>query len=93
VSSADLSFLSIRDLGHLLRAGQTSPTELTRLYLERLSSIGQSLNAVVTITDERALHEAALAESELRSGLDRGPLHGIPYGAKDLLATAGIPTT
>ncbi len=93
MSSADMSFLSIRELGQLLRAGQTSPTELTRLYLERLSSLGQSLNAVVTITDERALHEAALAESELRSGLDRGPLHGIPYGAKDLLATAGIPTT
>ncbi|MER3487024.1 MAG: amidase, partial [Chloroflexota bacterium] len=54
---------------------------------------GRRLNAVVTITREPALREARLAEAELASGLDRGPLHGIPYGAKDLLATAGIPTT
>jgi aspartyl-tRNA(Asn)/glutamyl-tRNA(Gln) amidotransferase subunit A len=93
VSNVELAYRSIGDLGRLLRSGETSPTELTRLYLERLSSVGTRLNAVVTITEERALREAALAEGELRAGVDRGPLHGIPYGAKDLLATADSPTT
>ncbi|MBX6343059.1 MAG: amidase, partial [Thermomicrobiaceae bacterium] len=55
--------------------------------------VARPLNAVVTITRERALREARQAEAELRAGYDRGPLHGIPYGAKDLLATAGIPTS
>lgn len=90
---ADSPFLSIRGLGRLLRSGEVSPTELTRLYLDRLESIGRPLRAVVTITGDLALRQATEAERELRSGIDRGPLHGIPYGAKDLLATAGIPTT
>lgn len=89
----DFSFQTIRQLGDLLRTGKTSPTELTRLSLERLNSVGRTLNAVVTLTPDRAEREAMLAESELRAGVDRGPLHGIPYGAKDILATAGIPTT
>ncbi|HZU77190.1 MAG TPA: amidase [Dehalococcoidia bacterium] len=84
---------SLRDLGRLLRAGETSPVELAELALERLDTAGRQLNAVVTLTHERALREALAAEEELRAGRDRGPLHGIPYGAKDLLATAGIPTT
>lgn len=89
----ELHFKSVAELGRMIRAGETSPTELTKLFLERLDSVARKLNAVVTITEERALREAAHAEAELRSGLDRGPLHGIPYGAKDLLAAAGYPTT
>jgi len=86
-------FQTIRQLARLLRAGEISPTELTRLSLERLNSIGRTLNAVVRLTPDRAEREAMVAEAELRAGIDRGPLHGIPYGAKDILATAGIPTT
>lgn len=89
----ELHFQTIEELGRLLRAGETTPTELTKIYLERLDTIGRRLNAVVTITEERALREAAQAEAELQAGIDRGPLHGIPYGAKDLLAAAGYPTT
>lgn len=88
-----LAFATIRELGRLIRAGEVTPTRLTETYLFRLETIGRRLNAVVTITRESALAEARVAEEELRSGHDRGPLHGIPYGVKDLLATAGIPTT
>lgn len=89
-----LAFVSVRELGRLLRAGETTPTRLAEYFLARLDTVGRRLNAVVTLTRERALAEAHVAERELAAGHDRGPLHGIPYGAKDLLATAGgIPTT
>lgn len=90
----EFAFKTIRELGQMLRAGETTPTELAEYFLDRLDTVGRRFNAVVTLTRERALDEARTAERELRSGHDRGPLHGIPYGAKDLLATAGgIPTT
>jgi aspartyl-tRNA(Asn)/glutamyl-tRNA(Gln) amidotransferase subunit A len=84
---------TIEELGRLLRARETTPTELTRLYLERLETVGRRYNAVVTITEERALGDARQADAELAAGYDRGPLHGIPYGAKDLLAVPGYPTS
>jgi aspartyl-tRNA(Asn)/glutamyl-tRNA(Gln) amidotransferase subunit A len=93
VSQRDFAYLSIRALGKLLREGETTPTELAEYYLDRLATVGRRLNAVVTLTADRAMREARLAEAELAAGYERGPLHGIPYGAKDLLATAGIPTT
>ncbi len=77
----------------MLRSGETTPTRLAEYFLSRLETVGKELNAVVTITTERAMREARLAEEELAAGYDRGPLHGIPYGGKDLLATAGIPTS
>ena len=83
-----LAFASIRDLGRMLRAGETTPTTLTEFFLDRLDTVGRDLNAVATLTRERALTEALVAERELAAGQDRGPLHGIPYGAKDLCATA-----
>jgi len=89
----ELAFCSIRELGSLLRRHETSPTALTELYLDRLERIGTPLNAVTTITADTARREAALAEAELRSGLDRGPLHGIPYGLKDIVSAVGAPTT
>lgn len=89
----DLSFRTVADLGVLLRNREVSPVELTRFFLERLDAVARPLNAVVTITDDVALREAALAEAELFRGVDRGPLHGIPYGVKDIIATAGTPTT
>jgi Asp-tRNA(Asn)/Glu-tRNA(Gln) amidotransferase A subunit family amidase len=63
------------------------------MYLARLKSIGAKLNCIVTLTEELALAQAAAADKEIRSGRYRGPLHGIPWGAKDLFATKGIPTT
>lgn len=86
-------YASVRELGRLLRSGETTPTALAEHFLARLETVGRRLNAVVTVMRDRALREARQAEAELAAGYDRGPLHGIPYGAKDLLATQGIPTT
>ena len=89
----DLAFASIAELGRLLRQKKTSATELANYCLDRLERLGLQLNAVVTVTRERALAEAARADAEIRQGKWRGPLHGIPYGVKDLIATKGYPTT
>ena len=87
-------FRTIRELGADIRAGRLSPLLLAEACMKRLETVGRALNAVVTVTRERALEQARRAERELAAGHDRGPLHGIPYGAKDLLATSGgIPTT
>ena len=88
-----LAYASIAQLGALLRAGAVSSVRLTELYLERLQRFGPELQAVVTLTEELALEQARQADAELAGGRDRGPLHGIPWGAKDLLATRGYPTT
>ena len=87
-------FMPIRELGELVRQRQASPVEIAEIFLQRLDSIGPRYNAVVTITRERAMEQACRAESEIAAGDYKGLLHGIPYGAKDLLATSGgIPTT
>jgi aspartyl-tRNA(Asn)/glutamyl-tRNA(Gln) amidotransferase subunit A len=91
--SGELAFATINELGAAIRSGAVSPTELATFYLERLDTIGRSLNAVATLTPERAMAAARKAEDELAAGVDRGPLHGIPYGAKDLLATVDYPTS
>lgn len=91
--SESLAVCTIAELGAKLRACEFTSVELTEFFLTRLERIGSKLNAVVTLTRERALREAAQADAELQSGRDRGPLHGIPYGAKDLLAAKGYPTT
>jgi Asp-tRNA(Asn)/Glu-tRNA(Gln) amidotransferase A subunit family amidase len=88
-----LAFASIGELGTLLRAGAVTSVALTELALERLDRHGPVLECVVTLLRRRALAAAERADVELASGLDRGPLHGIPWGAKDLLAVAGEPTT
>ena len=88
-----LSFVTVSELGHMLRSGAVSPTELAEHFIRRLDTIGRHLNAVVTLTPEIAREQARQAEDELSAGVDRGPLHGIPYGAKDLLAVPGYPTT
>jgi aspartyl-tRNA(Asn)/glutamyl-tRNA(Gln) amidotransferase subunit A len=88
------AFRTIRELGADIRAGRLSPVALAESCMERLETVGRALNAVVTVTRARALEQARRAERELAAGYDRGPLHGIPYGVKDLLATGGgIPTT
>jgi aspartyl-tRNA(Asn)/glutamyl-tRNA(Gln) amidotransferase subunit A len=86
-------FLSVAELSKKLKARQISPVALAEGYLDRLERIGPKLGAVVTVTRARALQEASAAETEIAAGKWRGPLHGIPYGVKDLLATKGIPTT
>lgn len=89
----DVSFATVRELGQKLRAGKTTAVELAEHFLERLERLGPKLNAVVTSTRDLALRQAKAADDELRAGRDRGPLHGIPYGAKDLLAVPDYPTT
>ncbi|WP_454857995.1 amidase [Rhizobium binxianense] len=89
----DLAFLPIPALAAKLRGGEISSVELTRFYLGRLERIGLALNAVVTLMPEAALRDATHADAELAAGLDRGPLHGIPYGMKDIVAAIGAPTT
>lgn len=88
-----LAYASLRELAAGLRAREFTAKELAEFFLKRLETRGPALNAVVTVTRELALRQADAADQELRAGRDRGPLHGIPYGAKDLLATPGIPTT
>jgi aspartyl-tRNA(Asn)/glutamyl-tRNA(Gln) amidotransferase subunit A len=83
----------VRELGVLIRQRRLSPVELAEGCLERLEKLGPRYNAVVTVMRESGLGEARRAEAEIRGGRYRGPLHGIPYGAKDLLATKGVPTT
>lgn len=83
----------LRTLAERLRARTLSPVRLTELALDRLERHGPRLNAVVTLMRDSALREARAAEAEIARGRYRGPLHGIPYGAKDLVATKGVPTT
>ena len=89
----DVLYLTVRELGTRIKSGRLSPVELTESYLDRSERIGSKLNAFVTITRELALKQARDAEREIRAGKYRGPLHGIPYAAKDLLAVRGYPTT
>lgn len=87
------AFADVTTLAQWIRAKQTSPVKLAEYFLARLYRLGPKYNAVVTVTADRAMAEAKRAEAELASGMDRGPLHGIPYGAKDLFAAAGSPTS
>jgi Asp-tRNA(Asn)/Glu-tRNA(Gln) amidotransferase A subunit family amidase len=89
----DLAFYSVGQLAELIRTRKLSSEKLTRLYLDRLKRYGPRLECVITLTEELALEQARRADAEIAAGKYRGPLHGIPYGAKDLLATQGIRTT
>ena len=89
----DLAFADCAALQRLLGRRALSSLELTNLYLARLEKYGGAYNAVVTLMPERARTEAKRADKERAAGRLRGPLHGIPYGVKDLLAAAGAPTT
>jgi len=86
-------YLTVRELADRIRTGAMSPVELTESYLERAKRIGPRWNAFALLTPEIALQDAHAAQLEIRAGHYRGPLHGIPYAAKDLLAVRGIPTT
>jgi Asp-tRNA(Asn)/Glu-tRNA(Gln) amidotransferase A subunit family amidase len=92
-SVEDVAFFTTVQLAELVRTRKVSPVELTEMYLARLKKYGPKLNCVITLTEELARKQAADAEREIKRGKYRGPLHGIPWGAKDLFAAKGIPTT
>jgi len=89
----DLAYASLPELAHWLRTEQVTSVELTEFYLERLRTLDPKLNAVITLTEDRALKAAETADEEISQDHWRGPLHGIPWGAKDLLAVEGYKTT
>ncbi|HEX4606046.1 MAG TPA: amidase [Candidatus Angelobacter sp.] len=91
--SEDILFFPVTELAKRIHARQLSPVELAESYLERSRSIGPKLNAYATLTPDLALKQAHAAQKEIAVGKYRGPLHGIPYAAKDLLAVKGYPTT
>jgi len=92
VSTPGIIDLPLAELSSRIRARKLSPVDLTEAYLERIERLSPRLNAFQTVTAEVARSQAREADSDVRGGHWRGPLHGIPYGAKDLFATAGIPT-
>ena len=92
-SIEDLAFESVATLSSLIASRRVTSTELTAMYLERLKRHDPTLHCVVTLTEELALAQAAEADAEIRAGRYRGPLHGIPYGIKDLFAAKGVLTT
>ncbi len=89
----EVAYWPIRKLAGLIRSGRVSAVELTRMYLDRLRRHDSTLHAVITFTEERALEQARRLDRELAEGRWRGPLHGIPWVAKDLFAVEGYPTT
>jgi len=89
----DLAFATIERLSELLAARKVTSLALTKMYLARLKRYDPKLHFVITLTEERALAQAKAADAEIAAGKYRGPLHGIPWGAKDLLAVKGYPTT
>jgi aspartyl-tRNA(Asn)/glutamyl-tRNA(Gln) amidotransferase subunit A len=89
----DILYLTVGELSQRLRKKAFSPVELTQSYLDRSQKLGPKFNAYVTLTPELALEQAKAAEKEMMAGKFRGPLHGIPYALKDLVAVKGYPTT
>ncbi len=89
----ELAFASIAYQSQLLRRGDLSPVELTQLYLDRIDTYDEHLNAYLTLTAERAIASARAAEAAIQGGDWRGPLHGIPLALKDLFDVSGLPTT
>ncbi|HXT23524.1 MAG TPA: amidase [Candidatus Eisenbacteria bacterium] len=91
--TADILYLSAAELAKRIQSKTLSPVDLTKAYLDRCEKLGPKYSAYAHLTPDLALEQAAAAEKEIGRGHYRGPLHGIPYAAKDLLATKGIPTT
>ena len=89
----EIFYLPLSELAKRIETKKLSPVDLTHLYLDRSTKLGPRLNAYAQLTPELALDQAKAAEKEIQHGHYRGPLHGIPYAAKDLLAVKGVPTT
>jgi Asp-tRNA(Asn)/Glu-tRNA(Gln) amidotransferase A subunit family amidase len=92
-SDADIAFAPVTQLSRWIEARQLTSTRLTHIYLDRIQRHDARLRSVITLTRDTALAEAMRADAEIAAGMYRGPLHGIPYGVKDLLDTAGVATT
>lgn len=92
-SLEELAFLPVSKLSEMVRARRVRPSELTEMYLDRLKRFDPQLKCVISLTEERARAQARVADEEISRGKYRGPLHGIPWGAKDLLAAKGYKTT
>lgn len=88
-----IAFATVRELGELLRRRKLTSLDLTKLYLARLKKYQPRLHFVINLTEQRALAQAAAADKQISTGKHRGPLHGVPWGTKDLLAVKGCPTT
>jgi Asp-tRNA(Asn)/Glu-tRNA(Gln) amidotransferase A subunit family amidase len=88
-----LAFLPVTELATLVHSRAVSSTDLTQMYLARMKKYSPKLLCLITLTEELALQQAAAADSEIKAGKYRGPLHGIPFGVKDLFDTKGITTT
>ena len=89
----ELGFLTIAESAQLIEQKRLSPVELTRALIGRAEALDPQLNAYLLLTSERALDRARQAEQEIIAGRYRGPMHGIPFGLKDIYSTAGIRTT
>ena len=89
----DVAFWSVTELGQLLKTRQVTSVALAEMYLNRLKRLNAKLNCVVTFTDELAMKQAKQADAEIAAGRYRGPLHGIPWGCKDIIAKSGYKTT
>ncbi|HSQ29435.1 MAG TPA: amidase, partial [Gemmatimonadaceae bacterium] len=92
-SPDEIAFLPAHRLSALIKAHKLTSTQLTRIYLDRIKRLDPTLLCAVTIMEEQAMAEAARADAELKAGKYRSPLHGIPYGVKDLFSTKGVRTT
>jgi len=92
-NDADIAFAPVTSLARWIESRKLSPTRLTWIYLDRIARLDPKLRSVITLARAEALGRAAMADAEIASGKYRGPLHGIPFGVKDLLDTAGIATT
>ncbi len=93
MAAAEIPFRPVRELAALIEARKLSPVELVQVLLARIEAVNPKVNAFLTVTGEQALEQARKAEREIAGGRYRGPLHGVPYAPKDLLATKGIRTT
>jgi Asp-tRNA(Asn)/Glu-tRNA(Gln) amidotransferase A subunit family amidase len=93
VNEEEIAFAPVWQLSRWIESRKLTSTRLTEIYLRRLERLNAKLHCVITLTREHALMQAKQADTEIAAGRYRGPLHGIPWGAKDLLDTAGIPTT
>ncbi len=92
-NKTDLSFYSIAELAYLIKNKKITSTELTKFFIDRLVKFSDTLHCVINLTEDRAYEQAKIADAEIKAGKWRGLLHGIPYGAKDLLSVKGTNTT
>jgi Asp-tRNA(Asn)/Glu-tRNA(Gln) amidotransferase A subunit family amidase len=90
---ADIAYLSVAELSSLIKSKKLSSERLTKIYLDRIKTYSDTLQCLITLMETEAMQKAKAMDAELAKGIDRGPLHGIPYGIKDLLAVKGTKTT